>query len=53
MSGKNMLHIELIDDNGSLKRMYQEQYEASKKKAPYLDSGFDLFVNVVMFSRFV
>ena len=43
MSGQNMLHIELIDDDGTLQDLYQEQYEASKKKAPYMDSGFDLF----------
>ena len=44
MTNTNLLHIELV--NGSdeeLRDMYQEQYEVSKSKAPYLDSGFDLY----------
>jgi dUTP pyrophosphatase len=43
MSGQNMLHIELIGDDVTLQDMYQEQYETSKQKVPYMDSGFDLF----------
>lgn len=38
-----MLHIELIGDDVTLQDMYQEQYETSKQKVPYMDSGFDLF----------
>lgn len=40
----NMLHIQLVnEDDTELQKMYQSQYEQSKSKGPYYDSGFDLF----------
>ena len=44
MSSGNLIHIELVDsENVELKSLYQSQYDESKQKAPYNDSGFDLF----------
>ena len=44
MSNGNLLHIELVNSaDEELRELYQKQYEASKSKAPYLDSGFDLY----------
>ena len=40
----SMLHIELVNpEDIELQQLYQDQYEKSKEKKPYYDSGFDLF----------
>ena len=40
----SLLQLELVDSNDSeLREMYNNQHKSSLEKAPYFDSGFDLF----------